>query len=985
MASDATPSDASVQDAGEHDAGRRGGVRINEVMSKNEGVWVDERGALEDWIEVYNGGRDAVRLGGWRLADSAGEPFTLPDDPRLVVEGGGTLVLFADDAVDEGSLHLPFKLSASGDALTLFAPSGEAVDVVNVPALAPNQSWARREDAWGDFAACDWATPGRSNGATCGPPPPPALASEVSYAPFTWPAPWPATPRPLALTTLALRPSPGGVAQVEVENTDDAAVSLAGWTLRVAAMSPGQAWPDRERGAAVPLDDAAIAPGARRAFSVPFAALQALEASPRFEGVVTLWPPEGDLPADRVDFVAWPAGATLARSPSVAGRFAYCAAQAADADPAVCTPVAEREAGDSIRHLRVASDWAALAQGGTSVGVESVKWIMDLQAGGVVYLLDTSAWDLHYTFVRERIEGLPHLDRCDPAQAAAFLDGWTAFSQENYFRAEGRRYLLGTLVHTAASGLWTLEFAAGDRITPAQMRRAFFGVMAHVDRPERFAIRPTTPDQAATVRALDGQVPLVDINAPFRGVTWQPLTQTTGYGVLTFVAGNALSTASLGPRTMLVTDRVPNDVPLVGGLVTEDFQTPLAHVNLLSRNRDTPNMALRGARSHPRLAPLFGKLVRVTVGAGDFEVVEAPQAEAEAFWASRRPAGPLLSPRFDVAVRGVVDLAGRGVEDLPATGAKAAQLAELARVELRAEACAGRVPLPPNPFAVPVVHALEHLERSGAAALLEALLSDTQTLEDPVSRSAALAELRRAIVETPVDPALVAEVEAQVAARFGPEGARFRSSSTTEDLPAFNGAGLYTSLTARAGDPDASVEAALQTVWASLWSDRAFDERTSAHVDQRAVAIGVLVHGAFPAERVNGVAISRNILEPLYRDAFINAQVGEASVTNPAQGVTTDQLVRHARARPPWTEYLARSSLAGGQDVLTDAELTRLTCVLDGVHDHFKRALDPSDANRWFAVDVEFKLLGDERALLLKQARPYTFGRVEIPADCREF
>jgi hypothetical protein len=172
---------------------------------------------------------------------------------------------------------------------------------------------------------------------------------------------------------------------------------------------------------------------------------------------------------------------------------------------------------------------------------------------------------------------------------------------------------------------------AGQRTHPntiVQMRRAFFGVMAHVDRPERFAIRPTTPDQAATVRALDGQVPLVDINAPFRGVTWQPLTQTTGYGVLTFVAGNALSTASLGLRTMLVTDRVPNDVPLVGGLVTEDFQTPLAHVNLLSRNRDTPNMALRGARSHPRLAPLFGKLVRVTVGAGDFEVVEAPQARA---------------------------------------------------------------------------------------------------------------------------------------------------------------------------------------------------------------------------------------------------------------------------------------------------------------------------------------------------------------------
>ena len=50
---------------------------------------------------------------------------------------------------------------------------------------------------------------------------------------------------------------------------------------------------------------------------------------------------------------------------------------------------------------------------------------------------------------------------------------------------------------------------------------------------------------------------------------------------------------------MLITDDVPNDVPLVGGLITEAFQTPLSHVSVLSRNRGTPNMALRDAREDP--------------------------------------------------------------------------------------------------------------------------------------------------------------------------------------------------------------------------------------------------------------------------------------------------------------------------------------------------------------------------------------------------
>ena len=49
-------------------------------------------------------------------------------------------------------------------------------------------------------------------------------------------------------------------------------------------------------------------------------------------------------------------------------------------------------------------------------------------------------------------------------------------------------------------------------------------------------------------------------------------------------------------RMIVLTDDVPNDIPFVGGLITEAFQTPLAHVNVLSQNRGTPNAALLNAR-----------------------------------------------------------------------------------------------------------------------------------------------------------------------------------------------------------------------------------------------------------------------------------------------------------------------------------------------------------------------------------------------------
>ena len=64
--------------------------------------------------------------------------------------------------------------------------------------------------------------------------------------------------------------------------------------------------------------------------------------------------------------------------------------------------------------------------------MESVKFVIDTEGGNVTHLLSTADWSLHYTFVREIIEGLDPLDRCDPEEARIFREGWVAFSEQNY-------------------------------------------------------------------------------------------------------------------------------------------------------------------------------------------------------------------------------------------------------------------------------------------------------------------------------------------------------------------------------------------------------------------------------------------------------------------------------------------------------------------------------------------------------------------------
>ncbi len=238
------------------------------------------------------------------------------------------------------------------------------------------------------------------------------------------------------------------------------------------------------------------------------------------------------------------------------------------------------------------------------------------------------------------------------------------------------------------------------------------------------SVRWPTQDgsQAERVFALAGAVPATDINAPFRGVTEQHLTPGIAYGTLRFVPAAELAGSELGHDTIVVTDDVPNDLPLVGGLITEAFQTPLSHVNTLSQNRGTPNLSLANARTNPRLASHFEQLVRLQVTVDTFRIEQTTHKAAEAFWAEHWATAEVQAPRLDTSTTDLVELATASLADLPRIGAKAAQLAELLKHEASATlTCPGGFAVPEAPFAIPVAAFIEHAERSGAAELLSQL------------------------------------------------------------------------------------------------------------------------------------------------------------------------------------------------------------------------------------------------------------------------
>jgi hypothetical protein len=958
--------------------GASSALRVNEVVSDNDGVEIDELGETDDYVELYNAGKKPLELATHFIADENDRVHRLPAR-RLAA--GETVLLWADEELEQGATHLPFKISAGGDRIALIGPTCVPVDRVKVPALQLNESFARFPDG-GEGHVCRYASPGRRNGESCEPADPPELSDDVEFAPYAWPERFAAPRGPLVISELALRPA----SYVEVVNIGQSALALGEYALRIDATGPGLPPPGADAGTLLAWPAAELAPGARLIVAVTDADVAAIEANPEREGVVSVFDAAGTA-VERVDFMQLPPDSVLARVPDHAHALSLCSTPTPEAETTDCVAPEQREVGDRLRHLRSHGDFRALAAGGSEVGLEAVKFVLDMEAGDSVHLLGAERWALHYTFVRERIEGQAPLDRCDPAQDQEFNQGWFAFSQKEYFKPEGRRYLLGTLVYHA-SGMHTVEFTSGDMILGEQMRRAFFAVVAHTSNPRDWFLRASDDYQIRQARTIEGSLPIVGPNAPFVGLRYQPLTRAVGYGVLRFVPSDDLAESELGPRVILVTDDVPNDIPFVGGLITESFQTPLAHVNVLSQSRGTPNMALRGAHLDERLAPLFGKLVRLEVGSADLDVREATAEEADAFWIAQRPDRPPIVAPIDTSVRGVQALPGRGIADAPALGAKAAQYAELYRVSAVRAGCPQRtVPLnvPRDAFAIPVVHYLEHFAASGAQDKLAALLVDADFRADPVAHERGLAELRGLILGHPVEAELLGEVTSAIGSRFGGVRVRFRSSSNSEDLPEFNGAGLHTSVSVELGDRDRDLHNGLRTVWASLWNTRAFDERDFANVDQGSVAMGVLVHEAELGEAAQGVAISRTLRDLTRLEVYyLNAQRGEASVTNPAPGVTTEELLFTFPPRGPALEYLSSSSLSGEGPVLPGNDAHGVACALASVHLHFRPLLDPARENRLFAMQIEWKLERGTRAVIVKQARPQPFGSERLPADCRE-
>ena len=138
---------------------------INEILTSNIASNADEDGMPQDWIELFNKGSVAINLSGFGLSDDTAilNKWVFPN---VTIGAGQYLLIWASDknrTTPGNPLHTNYKISSSGESITLSNSSGDVLDVVPATIIPTDISYGRSPNGTGNFVFFQTITPAAEN------------------------------------------------------------------------------------------------------------------------------------------------------------------------------------------------------------------------------------------------------------------------------------------------------------------------------------------------------------------------------------------------------------------------------------------------------------------------------------------------------------------------------------------------------------------------------------------------------------------------------------------------------------------------------------------------------------------------------------------------------------------------------------------------------------------------------------------------------
>jgi len=610
--------------------------------------------------------------------------------------------------------------------------------------------------------------------------------------------------------------------------------------------------------------------------------------------------------------------------------------------------VAQTDSPRSLTAIRSQAEFDSLAvtyDPDTPYALPHLLFVIDRKDQNKIYYVNTKRYAFHKDFVNGTYLS---------------LERGREFFENNYLKAN-RRFILGTIAYQTPLKRWTFEFWEGDLIPADQIKVTADVIKASFLFP--VAYKPNSirqDDESSKVVGLE-RVSQSDIA---REQEYQALNVAKGLGRI-HVIPKLDEHVEIGFNEILVLDEVPVQLPPVAGVITSHPSTPLSHINLLAKGWGVPNAYIKNAQT--LLKEYDGWWVTFETRRDGYTIKRADVDQLREYQRRLAQRLDVMKPRFNLAETRLLGLSRQRAQLAIAYGGKSANLGEVMNARLTGIVV-------PNGFTIPFYYYDQFLQANKLDDAIYAMLNDQKFVHDPAYRRQQLVSLRERIKQGKVDERLRAQILRRVHQEFPGKGLFVRSSSNSEDLPNFSGAGLYTTVpNVREDQP---LIDAIKTVWASLWNFEAYEARERSVIDHSKIFMAVLIQEGINSES-SGVMITTDPFDKDNKGAiYISAKRGLGIKVVEGKKVA-EQIIFRQRANA--VQVLTRSdedslltfdekggvkevAITGERVVLTDDVIRRLVTAATLI----KRVFGSRDQ------DIEWAYMKGQ--IYIVQSRPFISG-----------
>jgi hypothetical protein len=569
-------------------------------------------------------------------------------------------------------------------------------------------------------------------------------------------------------------------------------------------------------------------------------------------------------------------------------------------------------------------------------------FVIDRKEKNKVYYVNSTRYPFHKDFVNGTYLS---------------LERGQEFFENNYLKPN-RRFILGTVAYQTPLKRWTFEFWEGDLIPADQIKTTSEIINQSFFQPVAF--KPNSLRQEEASAGVEGLARILQSDIASEQA-YEPLNLASGIGRIHIIE-KLDEHVEIGSNEILVLNEVPIQLPPVAGIIIAQPSTPLSHINLLVKGWGVPNAYIKNA--HQLLKEFDGWWVSFETRRDTYVIKRADLGQVKEYQQRMASRPDLIKPRSDLTVTRIALLNQQRARDVTAYGGKSANLGEMIRARLPGI-------IVPSGFTVPFFYYDQFISDNNLDESIHEMMNDQKFVHDPTFRRRRLADLRERIQNGALNDQLRADVLRLVHTQFSGKGLFARSSSNSEDLPNFSGAGIHSSVPNVKGDHQ--LMEAIKTVWASLWNFEAYEARERAGIDHGQVYMAVLIQEGINADSA-GVMLTTDPYDRENKSAYyISAKRGLGIKVVEGKRVA-EQII--FRPQTNTIQVLTRSAedslltfdekggvkevpISGERAVLTDEMIRKLVKAAQDI----KRVFGGKDQ------DIEWIYVGGQ--IYIVQARPF--------------